>query len=71
MKKRFLSIALVITLCGSMLTTSCIGSFTLTNKLLSWNKQVGDKFVNELVFFLFWFPLPVYEVAALADLFVI
>ncbi|MDE6062801.1 MAG: DUF3332 domain-containing protein, partial [Duncaniella sp.] len=53
MKKRFISIALVITLCGSMLTTSCIGSFTLTIKLLSWNKQVCDNFVYELVFFLF------------------
>lgn len=71
MKKRFLPVAIVLTLCGSILSTSCIGSFALTNKLLNWNKQVGDKFVNELVFFVFWFPLPVYEVAALADILVI
>ena len=70
MKKKYLSVALVIALCGSMLTTSCFGSFSLTNKLLSWNNQVGDKFVNELVFIAFWI-LPVYEVSALADVLVI
>lgn len=51
-------------------TTSCIGSFSLTNRLLSWNKHVGNKFVNELVFFAFWV-LPVYEVTGLADVLVL
>lgn len=71
MKRRFLPVAIVLTLCGTMLTTSCIGSFGLTNKLLAWNKQIDNKFVNELVFFAFWFPLPVYEVAVLADVLVL
>ena len=53
-----------------MLFSSCIGSFSLTNKLLAWNKTVGNKFVNELVFFAFWV-LPVYEVSALADVLVL
>lgn len=53
-----------------MMLPSCIGSFTLTNKLMSWNRQIGNKFVNELVFFAFWV-LPVYEVSALADVLVI
>lgn len=70
MKKKYLSVALVLTLAGSMLTTSCIGSFTLTNKLLSWNNTIGNKFLNELVFFAFWI-LPVYEVSALADVLVL
>lgn len=70
MKKRFLPVALVAALSGSMLMSSCVGSFALTNKLLSWNRQVGDKFVNELVFFAFWI-VPVYEVSALADVLVI
>lgn len=70
MKKRFLSVAVIIALCGAMLNTSCIGSFALTNKLLTWNKGVSNKFVNELVFFAFWV-LPVYEVCALADILVI
>lgn len=70
MKKRFLTVALIATIGLSMTMTSCIGSFQLTNKLLSWNKSVGNKFVNELVFFAFWI-LPVYEVSALADVIVL
>lgn len=70
MRKHFLSVSVVIALGGSMLFTSCIGNFALTNKLLSWNKQIGNKFVNELVFFCFWL-LPVYEVTALADVVVL
>lgn len=67
-KKIILSVA-VLVLC-SMSFQSCIGSFPLTNKVLSWNKKVSNKFVNELVFFAFWV-LPVYEVTAAADLLVI
>ena len=70
MKKKYLSVALVVALAGSLLTTSCIGSFSLTNKLLDWNKSIGNKFVNEVVFFAFWV-VPVYEVAALADILVL
>ncbi|MDO4511122.1 MAG: DUF3332 domain-containing protein [Bacteroidales bacterium] len=70
MKKRFFSVALIATLASSMMLTSCIGSFKLTNKVLTWNKQVGSKFVNELVFVAFWI-LPVYELSALADLLVL
>jgi len=70
MKKRIFSVALVATLCGSMFFTSCIGKFALTNKVLTWNNQMSNKFVNELVFVAFWI-LPVYEVTALADLLVI
>ncbi|MBD5244991.1 MAG: DUF3332 domain-containing protein [Bacteroides sp.] len=70
MRKTYLTVALAITLAGSMMLSSCIGSFSLTGKLLSWNRQVGNKFVNELVFFAFWI-LPVYEVSALADVLVL
>ncbi len=70
MKKKYLSVAIVIALASSLLTTSCIGSFSLTNKLLSWNRSVSDKFVNEVVFIAFWI-VPVYEVAALADILVL
>lgn len=68
MKK--IALALVICLSGSIMLNSCIGSFALTNKVLGWNRQVGSKFVNELVFFAFWV-LPVYEVTSLADLVVL
>lgn len=70
MKRKFTTVAVVLALIGSMTMTSCIGSFSLTNRLLSWNHQVGSKFVNELVFVAFWI-LPVYEVSALADVLVI
>ena len=70
MKKNVLTVAVICTLCGALTLPSCIGSFPLTNKLLSWNNQIGEKFVNELVFFAFWI-LPVYEVSALADILVL
>lgn len=66
MRKRFLSAGLIVALCGGMLCTSCIGTFSLTNKLLAWNQNVGDKIVNELVFLALNF-VPAYEVAVFAD----
>ena len=69
MKKRLIPVALIAALTVPVFT-SCIGSFTLTNKLLSWNRNVSNKVVNELVFVAFWI-LPVYEVSALADILVI
>lgn len=69
MKKLYLSVALVLGLSSCMLLNSCVGSFALTKTVLNWNNQVGNKFVNELVFFAFWI-LPVYEVTGLADLLV-
>ena len=70
MRKRYLTAAIVCILCGSMLSTSCIGSFSLSNRLLNWNQRIGNKFLNELVFFAFWV-LPAYEVSWLADILVI
>lgn len=70
MKKYYMSVAVVLTLAASMVCTSCIGSFTLTNKLLSWNDTIDNKFVNELVFFALWI-VPVYPVSAAADLLVL
>ncbi len=37
MKKKIIPVALILTLAGSMMFTSCIGKFALTNKVLSWN----------------------------------
>ena len=70
MKKIRISVAALL-LSGSMLCfQSCIGSFSLTNSVLDWNKNVGRKFVNELVFVAFWI-LPVYEVTGIADLLIL
>lgn len=70
MKKKILTVGIITALCGSMFLSSCIGSFQLTNKLLTWNRAISNKFVNELVFVAFWI-LPVYEVSGLADFLVI
>lgn len=70
MKKTYCRVAIVLTVAASLGLTSCIGSFSLTNKLMTWNKGVSNKFVNELIFFAFWV-LPVYEVTALADVLVL
>lgn len=70
MKKKYFTVALILTVCGSIMFTSCIGSFKLSNKVLAWNHQIGSKFVNELVFIAFWI-LPVYEITAIADVLVL
>ncbi|MBO4977111.1 MAG: DUF3332 domain-containing protein [Muribaculaceae bacterium] len=71
MKKKIFRGAVAFVLALSLtVTPSCIGSFSLSNRLLGWNQTVGNKFVNELVFFAFWV-LPVYEVCGLADILVL
>lgn len=70
MKKKSLTLLLASTVAGSVLFSSCIGSFGLTNKLLSWNNSIDSKFVNELVFIAFWI-VPVYEISAIADVLVL
>lgn len=70
MIRKKIIIGSIVLLLTAFTFQSCIGSFSLTNKVLTWNKNVNNKFVNELVFFAFWI-LPVYEVTAMADLLVI
>lgn len=55
---------------GSLLCSSCIGSFGLWTGLRDWNQGVGNKFVNEVVFCAFHI-IPIYEVCYLADLLVL
>lgn len=62
--------ALCAILSGSLLFSSCIGSFGLWNTLKDWNLSIGNKFVNEIVFLAFHI-VPVYEVAYLADILVL
>ena len=68
MKKIILTAAVASLLCASM--TSCMGRFALMRNLYTWNEQVSNKFVNEIIFIAFWI-LPVYEVCGLADLLVL
>lgn len=53
-------------LAATILFSSCIGSFRLTNKIKDWNNNIGNKWVNELVF-LACHIVPVYEVAIFVD----
>lgn len=69
MKKHWIT-ATAAALLLSFGLNSCIGSFALTNKLLSWNRSIDNKIVNELVFFVFWI-VPVYQVSSLADILVL
>ena len=64
MKKTFKLTALLLV--ATIMFSSCIGSFRLTNKLKDWNEGVGSKWVNELVF-LAMHIVPVYEVAIFVD----
>lgn len=68
--RKFKVTAACAVLGGSLMFSSCIGSFGLWNNLKSWNQNIGNKFVNEIVFLAFHV-IPVYEVAYLADVLVI
>ena len=70
MRKIRIAVGALLVAGGSMLFSSCIGSFSLTKSVLNWNKNVGSKVVNELIFFAFWL-VPVYEVTSVADLLIL
>ncbi|KAA6314391.1 hypothetical protein EZS27_034987 [termite gut metagenome] len=65
MIRKILSLCTIL-LCGSLILNSCIGSFALTGKVYEWNKNVSDKFVNELIF-LVCNIVPVYPVVLFLD----
>jgi hypothetical protein len=65
-KLKILAAVVLIAFCLS----SCIGSFKLTNQLADWNRNVGSKFANEVVFLAF-FVVPVYEICFIADFLVL
>ena len=64
MKKTFKFSALL--LAATIMFSSCIGSFQLTNKIKDWNNSIGNKFVNELIFIACHI-VPVYEISIFVD----
>lgn len=64
--KKIKNWTLAILLSSALILPSCIGSFNLTKTVYDWNNQVGDKFVNELVF-LVCLVVPVYGVSTFVD----
>ncbi len=53
-----------------ILSSGCFASFNLTRKVYNFNKGVGDKWVNEVVF-LVMLIVPVYEVAGAIDVLIL
>ena len=64
MKKTFKFSALL--LAATIMFSSCIGSFQLTNKIKDWNSNIGNKFVNELIFIACHI-VPVYQISIFVD----
>ena len=66
MRKWFVSCLLIVSMC----LTGCFGSFTLTRKLWTFNKDIShNRFIQELLF-LGLNILPVYWILAIGDLFI-
>ena len=67
MKTRHLSVGAVL-LAASILATSCVGSFSMFNRLAKWNAKATDsRFINEILFILI---SPAYAFCSLADVLV-
>jgi hypothetical protein len=68
MKTKFITKTIAIALTCSILFQSCIGSFKLTHKVLEWNNSLGNKFLNQIVFWvLSW---NVYGIVVFLDLWI-
>lgn len=68
MKVKYLTVSVYVTL-SACLVSSCVGSFSLFNKLVSWNKRAtNNKILNEIIFLLI---SPAYAVVSVADLLVL
>lgn len=64
--KKIRSIAAACLLSGAVMLSSCVGSFSLSKKVLDWNNSVGDQWINEVVF-LALNMIPVYEATMFID----
>ena len=64
MKKHFKFSALLLS--ATIILTSCIGSFRLTNNIKDWNEGVSSKWVNEVIFVALHI-VPVYQIAVFVD----
>ena len=65
--KKFKVSAICALLCGSMMFSSCIGSFALFNTVKDWNENLTDnKFINEVVYLAMCI-VPIYEICYFVD----
>lgn len=66
MNRNVLRTVSVVVLSGVLLS-GCIGSFSLTNKVLGWNKSASEeRWINEGIFLAFLI-IPVYSLSLLGD----
>lgn len=64
MKTRTLKVATVL-LAATLTMSSCVGSFSLFNKLASWNKNAtGNNILNEIIFIVI---SPAYAICTMVD----
>ncbi|WP_276910805.1 DUF3332 domain-containing protein [Hallella colorans] len=68
MKTKHLTLATCL-MAGIFFTTSCVGTFSMFNKLASWNRNATDnKFLNEIIFIVI---SPAYAIAGMADMLIL
>lgn len=68
MKFKYLTVSIILAVCAGM-ASSCVGSFSLFNKVVNWNRHAtNNKFLNELIFILI---SPAYAIVSVADLLVL
>ena len=68
MKIKHLKVAALF-MAASLITSSCVGSFSLFSKLAHWNKgATNSKFLNEIIFLLI---SPAYAVCSIVDVLVL
>lgn len=68
--KKYTVVILALLLALSLTMSSCLGSLALTNKVRVWNRQISNKFINELVYVGLWI-VPVYETCFISDILVL
>jgi len=66
MRKVKVLISALVLCCFVTTSISCYGPFRLTRKLHTWNGTLGDKWINELVFFAL-VVIPAYGLCTLGD----
>ena len=68
MNKRFIKLVtiLLILMLSMSLFPGCYGKFHLVRDIYKWNGEVGNKWVNSIVMWVF-FIVPVYEIAGFID----
>jgi hypothetical protein len=65
--KRILA-ALVLSVVLASTLGGCLGSYSAMHAVNRWNTHAtGNRTVNSVIHFLFWIPLPVYELSIAGD----